>query len=196
MLPAHAPPEFMDRQTLWNSVEAAEKRWNSQLARKIVAALPREVSLEEYPEMVRDFCRGHFVSKGMCCDFAIHDRGDGNPHIHIMLTMRALDENGKWLPKSRMVCAVGKDGNRIRLPSGNYKSRKVDTVDWNDRKYAEEWRHGWEEVSNRYLEKSGSRERLDMRSYERQGKEKAPTVHLGPGAFRMEKRGNPRSLAA
>ena len=196
MLPTHAPPEFQDRQTLWNSVESAETRWNSQLARKIVAALPVEVPPGQYPDLVRDFCREHFVSKGMCCDFSIHDKGDGNPHAHIMLSMRALDEEGKWMPKSRMVCLTDADGNRIRLPSGNYKSRKVDTVDWNDKKYAEIWRHGWEEVNNRYLEKCGSRERLDMRSYERQGKTIAPTVHLGPGAFRLERKGKETFLGS
>ena len=189
MLPIHAPPEFKDRQTLWNSVESAENRWNSQLARKIIAALPREVPAEQYPDLVREFCREHFIDKGMCCDFAIHDKGDGNPHVHIMLTLRALDENGKWLPKAKMVCDVDRDGNRIRLPSGNYKSHKENTVDWNDRKYAEIWRHGWEAVNNRYLEKNGLTERLDLRSYKRQGRKKVPEVHMGAEALKLEEKG-------
>ena len=103
MFPANAPPEYADRATLWNAVEEVEKQWNSQLARRFILALPREVPTEMYPQMMQEYCREHFVSKGMCCDFAIHDPDPPrhNPHCHIMLTMRAIDENGKWLPKSR-----------------------------------------------------------------------------------------------
>lgn len=103
MFPANAPPEYADRATLWNAVEEVEKQWNSQLARRFILALPREVPTEMYPQMMQESCREHFVSKGMCCDFAIHDPDPPghNPHCHVMLTMRAIDENGKWLPKSR-----------------------------------------------------------------------------------------------
>ena len=103
MLPTNAPPGYADRATLWNAAEDAEKQWNSQLARRFVVALPREVPLEMCPQMMQEYCREHFVSKGMCCDFAIHDPDPPghNPHCHVMLTMRAIDENGKWLPKSR-----------------------------------------------------------------------------------------------
>ena len=103
MFPANAPPEYADRATLWNAVEEVEKQWNSQLARRFILALPREIPTEMYPQMMQEYCREHFVSKGMCCDFAIHDPAPPghNPHCHIMLTMRAIDENGKWLPKSR-----------------------------------------------------------------------------------------------
>ena len=103
LLPANAPPEYADRATLWNSAEEVEKQWNAQLARRFVLALPREVPLEKCPQMLKEYCEEQFVSKGMCCDFAIHDPDPPghNPHCHIMLTMRAIDENGKWLPKSR-----------------------------------------------------------------------------------------------
>ena len=73
MLPSHAPPEYANRETLWNSVETAEKQWNAQLARRFVLALPKEVPPEQYPQMVRDYCEKQFVSKGMIADFAIHD---------------------------------------------------------------------------------------------------------------------------
>ena len=189
MLPANAPPTFSDRSTLWNSVEKIEKQWNSQLARRIVLALPREVPADQFPAMLHDFCREHFVSMGMCADFAIHNKGDGNPHAHIMLTMRAMDEHGKWLPKSRKVYDLDENGERIRLPSGYWKSHKEDTVDWNEQSKAELWRHGWEVVTNRSLEQNGRPERVDLRSFERQGIDLAPTVHLGPAATQMEKRG-------
>ena len=191
MLPTNAPPGYADRATLWNAAEEVEKQWNSQLARRFVVALPREVPLEMCPQMMQEYCREHFVSKGMCCDFAIHDPDPPghNPHCHIMLTMRAIDENGKWLPKSRKVYDLDENGERIRLPSGNWKSHKEDTVDWNEQYHAEEWRHGWEIVQNKYLELAGSPERVDMRSYERQGLDKIPTVHMGAAVCALERKG-------
>ncbi len=169
MLPSHAPPGYADRATLWNAVEAVENQWNSQLARRIVLAFPVEVPKEQYLSMIKEFCQEQFVSKGMIADFAIHDKGDGNPHAHILLTLRAIDEHGKWLPKARKVYDLDENGERIRLASGNWKCHKENTVDWNDQKYAEVWRHGWETITNRYLEAAGRPERVDLRSFERQG---------------------------
>ena len=190
MLPSHAPPEFMNRETLWNSAEKPEKQWNSQLARRIVLALPKELDREAQIEMLRRYCREQFVSRGMCVDFALHDKGDGNPHAHIMLTMRALDEQGHWLPKARKVYDLDENGERIRLPSGEWKSHKESTVDWNEQTNAELWRHNWETLTNEFLECVGRPERVDLRSFERQGiEDKMPTVHLGPAAYQMEKRG-------
>ncbi len=189
MLPPNAPRSYADRQILWNAVEAAEKQWNSQLARGIVIALPRELPPEQYEELIREYCRQQFVSRGMIADYAIHDKGDGNPHAHIMLTMRAMDEQGKWLPKSKKVYDLDENGERIRLPSGNWKSHKEDTVDWNDQGKAEIWRHGWEVITNDYLERNDRPERVDLRSFERQGIDLAPTIHLGPAVTQMEKRG-------
>ena len=163
MLPSHAPPGFADRATLWNAVEAVENQWNSQLARRIVLAFPREVPKDQYLPMLKEFCNEQFVSKGMIADFAIHDKGDGNPHAHILLTLRAMDEHGRWLPKARKVYDLDENGKRIQLPSGNWKCHKENTVDWNDR--------------------------VDLRSFERQGVQQIPTVHLGPAAHQMEKRG-------
>ena len=189
MLPPHAPPEYKDRNTLWNAAEAVENQWNSQLARRLVLAIPRELPPEQYAGLIRDYCREFFVSKGMIADFAIHDKGDGNPHAHILFTMRAMDENGKWLPKSRKVYDLDENGERIRLPSGRWKSHKENTVDWNDQKYAEIWRQGWADTANRYLEANDRPERLDLRSYARQGIDKIPTVHMGAAVCQMEKRG-------
>lgn len=189
MLPPHAPPEYADRNTLWNAAEAVEKQWNSQLARRIVLAMPREIPPEQHADLIRDYCREFFVSKGMIADFAIHDKGDGNPHAHILLTMRAMDETGKWLPKSRKVYDLDKNGERIKLPSGRWKSHKEDTVDWNDQKYCEIWRHEWEVIQNRYLEANDRPERVDLRSYARQGLDIIPTVHEGVAVRQMEKRG-------
>ncbi len=191
MLPVNAPSSYSDRETLWNEAERAEKQYNSQLARRLVIALPREVPMELCPQMVKEYCQEHFVSKGMCCDMAIHDPDPPghNPHCHIMLTMRAIDEQGNWLPKSRKVYDLDDNGQRIRLPSGSWKCHTEKTVDWDEQYHCEEWRHGWETVQNRYLEMVQSKERVDLRSYERQGVDMIPIVHMGPAVTQMERRG-------
>ena len=189
LLPAHAPPAFSDRSTLWNSVELSEKSNNAQLAREVEIALPVELSGEEQTRLVREYCSSQFVSKGMIADFNLHDTGGGNPHAHILLTMRPLDEKGAWLPKSKKEYVLDENGERIRLPSGRYKTRKVDLVDWNNRENAEVWRRAWADLANEYLEKNNRPERIDHRSYERQGIDQIPTVHVGVSATQMEKKG-------
>ena len=189
LLPAHAPPAFSDRSTLWNSVELSEKSNNAQLAREVEIALPVELSREEQTRLVREYCSSQFVSKGMIADFNLHDTGGGNPHAHILLTMRPLDERGAWLPKSKKEYVLDENGEKIRLPSGRYKTRKVDLVDWNNRENAEVWRRAWADLANEYLAQNNRPERIDHRSYERQGIEQIPTVHVGVSATQMEKKG-------
>ena len=132
MLPENAPQEWQDRATLWNEVERAEKDSRAQLAREYEIALPRELSREEQIQLVRDFVQENFVKNGMCADIAIHDKEDGNPHAHILLTMRPLDEKGKWEAKSEKVylCknAAGEErGFTARelkaLPSGEWEKQ-------------------------------------------------------------------------
>ena len=107
-----------------------------------------------------------------------------------MLTLRAMDENGKWLPKSKNVYALDENGNRIRAPNGSWKRVKVNTVDWNERKYGEIWRQDWAAAQNAALKAAGRMERVDMRSLERQGVEDClPQKHLGPTASALERKG-------
>ena len=190
MLPSNAPKAYADPQTLWNAVDAAETSVNAQTARSMLFALPRELTDEQNLALVRDFCQKEFVDKGMVCNFFYHDKGDGNPHVHIMLTLRAMDENGKWLPKSKNVYALDENGNRIRTPNGSWKRVKVNTVDWNERKYGEIWRQDWAAAQNAALKAAGRMERVDMRSLERQGVEdRLPQKHLGPTASALERKG-------
>ena len=189
MLPAHAPQEFSDRSTLWNSVEEVEKSSNAQLAREVEVALPVELSPAEQLALVRAYIKDHFVAVGMCADFAIHDKGDGNPHAHIMLTVRPLKPDGRWGPKCRKVYDLDSQGNRIPNGKGGWKSHREDTTDWNNRENAEKWRSAWAAYANRALEAAGRPERIDHRSYERQGVEKIPTIHMGVAATQMERRG-------
>ena len=189
MLPSNAPRAYADPQTLWNAVDAAETSVNAQTARSMLFALPRELTDEQNLVLVRDFCQKEFVDKGMVCNFFYHDKGDGNPHVHIMLTLRAMDENGKWLPKSKNVYALDENGNRIRTPNGSWKRVKVNTVDWNERRYGEIWRQDWATAQNAALEAAGRAERVDMRSLERQGVEdRLPQKHLGPTASALERK--------
>ena len=143
MLPAHAPPEFADRSILWNSVEQIEKARDSQLAREIEAALPRELSGEQQLALVRAYVKDNFVDKGMCADFAIHDKGTGNPHVHIMLTLRPLKENGQWGAKCRKAYDLDENGQRIPDGKGGWKNHREDTTDWNDKGNVEIWRAAW-----------------------------------------------------
>ena len=191
MLPPHAPPSFSDRSTLWNSVELYEKAGNAQLAREIDAALPIELSREEQIRLVREYCSSQFVSKGMCVDFAIHDTNSGNPHCHIMLTMRPLDERGAWAAKSKKEYDLDESGERIRLPSGRYKTHKVDLTGWNNKDNTLLWRKAWADFTNDFLERNGSPERIDHRSNAERGIDEIPTVHMGVAASQMEKKGIP-----
>ena len=189
LLPSHALSEFANRSVLWNSVEKIEKAKNSQLAREIELALPIELSREQQIALVREYVKQNFVSVGMCADVAIHDKEDGNPHAHIMLTMRPLEKNGEWGAKSRKEYLLDKNGQRIKLKNGTFKSRKVNTVDWNNQENAEVWRQAWAELTNHYLEKQNVPKRIDHRSYQRQGIELIPTIHMGVSATQMERKG-------
>ena len=189
MLPPHAPPSFSDRSTLWNSVELYEKAGNAQLAREIDAALPIELSREEQIRLVREYCSSQFVSRGMCVDYAIHDTDKGNPHCHIMLTMRPFNERGAWAAKSKKEYDLDENGERIRLPSGRYKTHKIDLTGWNDKDNTLLWRKAWADFTNDFLERNGSPERIDHRSNAERGIDEIPTVHMGVAACQMEKKG-------
>ena len=192
MLPPNAPPEYADRQTLWNAVDDAEKRADAQTARRFTIALPKELTFEQNLALIRDYCTKQFVDRGMICDLYYHDSGNGNPHVHLMLTMRAMDEHGRWLPKTRTAYVLDEDGERIRGANGRWLRERIDTVDWNDQKYAEIWRHEWELAQNNALEAAGYTARIDMRSYERQGiTDLEPQIHLGPEAAALERKGIP-----
>ena len=190
LLPANAPEEYADTQSLWNAVDAAEKRADAQTARRMIIALPKELTREQNLELIHEYCEQEFVNKGMICDLYYHDGNDGNPHVHLLLTLRALDEQGKWLPKARTEYVLDENGNRIMGKNGKWKRRNVETVDWNDHKYAEIWRHDWELMQNAALEQAGRDERVDMRSLERQGiEDRLPQNHLGPAAAAIERKG-------
>ena len=101
LLPDHAPKEYLDRQTLWESVTKVEKKSNAQFAREIELALPVEFSRELQLEVIREYVQTNFVSEGMCADIAIHDKKNGNPHAHILLTTRPMKADDTWGAKEK-----------------------------------------------------------------------------------------------
>ena len=189
LLPQHAPQEFSDRGTLWNSVEKIEKSQNSQLAREIEIALPKELDREKQIELVREYVKENFVNVGMCADIALHDKNDGNPHAHILLTMRPFNEDTTWGAKSKKEYILDENGEKVKLKNGNYKTRKINTIDWNEQEKAEEWRKSWADITNKYLEENSIHDKVDYRSYQRQDIEQIPTIHLGVSVSQMEKKG-------
>ncbi|WP_072469672.1 MobQ family relaxase [Urinicoccus massiliensis] len=189
LLPQNAPQEFVNRSILWNSVEKIEKSKNSQLAREIEVALPKELDREKQINLVREYVKENFVKVGMCADIALHDKNDGNPHCHILLTMRPLNEDTTWGAKSKKEYILDENGEKVKLKNGNYKTRKINTTDWNEQDKAEEWRKAWADITNKYLEENSIQDKVDHRSYQRQGIEQIPTIHLGVSSTQMEKRG-------
>jgi ATP-dependent exoDNAse (exonuclease V) alpha subunit len=192
LLPAHAPIEYSDRAVLWNAVEKIEKAENSQLARELDIALPAEFTREQNISLAREYVRNTFVNVGMCADLCIHDTGEGNPHFHLMLTMRPINGGGTWGGKQKKEYILDRDGDKIYDPiKRQYKCRSIPSTDWNDRGNADKWRQVWQDMANAELERLGFDVRIDRRTYAEQGIDKVPTVHMGVAATQMEKRGIP-----
>ena len=127
-LPEYAPAEWQDRGVLWNAVEENEKTKDSRLAREFVPALPIELTKEQWQELLSDFIENSFVADGMCADVAIHDPypPGHNPHAHIMLSVRPLDENGKWQYKTEKEYLCIKDGEERGFTATEFKAAQAD----------------------------------------------------------------------
>ena len=127
-LPATAPAEWQDRETLWNAVEETETAKDSRLAREFVPALPIELTPAQWQELLSDFIKENFVADGMCADVAIHDPypPGHNPHAHIMLTVRPLDEQGQWQYKTEKEYLCVKDGEERGFTAVEFKVAQKD----------------------------------------------------------------------
>ncbi len=161
LAPDHTPPEHLDREQLWNVVEAIEKRKDAQLSREIEFAIPRELSQEDGIALAREFVQDEFVSKGMIADLNVHwdigADGQAKPHAHVMLTTRSVDENGF--------------GAKVR--------------DWNRVEHLERWRESWATHANERLAELGIDVRIDHRTLKEQGIDLEPQDKIGPAASRM-----------
>lgn len=167
-------------EAFWNKVEAFEKRADAQLAKDVTIALPIELSSDQNIALVRDFVASHITDKGMVADWVFHD-APGNPHIHLMTTLRPLSENGFGAKK---VAVLGQDGKPIRNDAGKivYELWAGGADDFNA------FRDGWFACQNRHLALAGLDIRIDGRSFEKQGIELAPTIHLGVGTKAIERK--------
>src|SRR3984893_3543419 len=165
LLPENAPAVWKDRERVWNDVEAFEARKDPQLAREVEFAIPRELTQAQGIELARDFARGEFVDRGMIADLNVHwDVGEDGmlkPHAHVMLTMRAVDEDGF--------------GTKMR--------------DWNRTEMVERWRERWAELANERLAELDIDARIDHRSLEAQGIALEPQSQIGAPAQRIEGEG-------
>jgi len=191
-LPDHAPKEYKDRKTLWNSVELFEKNSNAQLARNFIISLPKELSIEENKKMIEEYIQTNFVKEGMIVDLAIHDEsreGNQNIHAHIMTIVRSINEDGTWGQKSKKEYILDEKGEKILNKNGKPKTRKVELTTWNDKVNVEKWRENFSDLCNKYLERAGAEKRVDHRSFKRQGIKQIPTIHLGASASAMERKG-------
>lgn len=159
-LPEGAPESFKNREVLWNTVEQFEKRKDAQLAREFTISLPRELTIEQNKALISEFVTHEFVDKGMIADVCFHNDllKDGNrqPHAHVMLTLREVNENGF--------------GAKVR--------------NWNDKTLLRHWRESWSSSANHHLALNGFDVQIDHRSYEDQGIALEPQHKIGPSDAR------------
>ena len=125
-LPEYAPREWLDRAVLWNAVEETEKTKDSRLAREFVVALPVELDKNGWQKILTEFIRQNFVADGMCADVAIHNIDGHNPHAHIMLTVRPLNENGTWQHKTEKEYLCIRNGEEKGFTSSEYAKAVTD----------------------------------------------------------------------
>ena len=156
-----------DRTTLWNTVERSERRKDAQVARELEIALPLELTKDQQVELMRDFVRRSFVSKGMVADFAIHRDNPENPHAHLLLTTRSLTETGFGLKRR----------------------------DWNAKAQLVAWRGEWAQSANEHLARAGLDIRIDHRTLEAQGIDLVPGRKIGLSLERQQEPELPRNLA-
>ena len=207
LLPENAPEEYKDPAKLWNSVEMAEKGKEAQLARTWRIELPNQWTYQFAIMFVRMLCERLFVSKGMCVQFAIHDsendKGQRNLHCHIMMTLRNLDEQGKWMPKQRKVYLRDENGERIPVTDKKTGQQKVDkqnrkqwkcttekTNDWDNKENGKLWRKELADAINAANAELGlTEDHWEHRSFKEQGLDIIPQIHLGEKASAMERAG-------
>ncbi|TBY24126.1 Ti-type conjugative transfer relaxase TraA [Rhizobium leguminosarum] len=168
-------------EAFWNKMEAFEKRSDAQLAKDVTIALPLELTAEQNIVLMRHFVAGHITAQGMVADWVYHD-APGNPHIHLMTTLRPLTEDGFG---SKKVAVLGPDGKPIRNDAGKivYQLWAGSTEDFNA------FRDGWFACQNKHLALAGLDIRIDGSSFEKQGIPLEPTIHLGVGTKAIECKG-------
>ena len=159
-LPKQALERFKDRETLWNEVEWIEGNKKAQLAHSFDIALMNEFSMEENIELARRFVEEQLVARGMIADLAIHDPKKAkdkipNPHMHIMVPIRPLQEDGTWGQKQKKIPVLTPDGQPVLNQKGQPVFRAVHTTDWSRKETLEELRSAWAKMCNELYEEKG-----------------------------------------
>lgn len=173
-------------EVLWNAVDTFEKRADAQLAREMIFALPEELSKAENIALVREFVRDHLTSRGMVADWVYHDR-QGNPHIHLMTTLRPLTDDGFG---NKKVAVLGDDGKPLRVVTPDRPNGKIVYKLWaGDKDTMKGWKIGWAETANKHLALAGHDIRLDGRAYAEQGLDGIAQSHLGPAKAALARKG-------
>ncbi|MCR5650798.1 MAG: MobA/MobL family protein [Lachnospiraceae bacterium] len=194
LLPDYVPERLKDRETLWYEVENHENRKDAQLAYSFDFALQNELSMEENIEIARRYIMENFVAKGMICDIAIHDpdKGEGgipNPHVHVLVPIRPVNQDGEWGEKRLHIPVFDENGNPVLNEKGKQKYEDPFTTDWGKPETLEIWRENWANIVNEKFAEKGLDCRIDHRSNEARGLDEIPQVHEGSAVRRMEKRG-------
>ncbi|AVC48333.1 ti-type conjugative transfer relaxase TraA [Rhizobium leguminosarum bv. viciae] len=172
-------------EALWNAVEAFEKQANARLARELIIALPEELTRAENIALVREFVRDNFTSEQMVADWVYHDK-DGNPHIHLLTTVRPLTEEG-FGPKNAPV--LGENGEPLRFVTARRPTGRIVYKSWGgDKETLQAWKIAWAETASRHLALAGHEIRLDGRSYAEQGLDGIAQRHLGPEKAALARR--------
>lgn len=173
-------------EVLWNAVDSFEKRVDSQLAREMIFALPEELSKAENIALVREFVRDNLTTKGMVADWVYHDK-DGNPHIHLMTTLRPLTDDGFGKKK---VAVLGDDGEPLRVVTPDRPNGKIVYRLWaGDKETMKAWKIAWAETANKHLALVGHDIRLDGRAYAERGLDGIAQSHLGPAKAALARKG-------
>ena len=204
ILPASAPSEYANPETLFNAIEVHETASNARIAKKIQVALPRELSLEEHKKILEDFIMNNLTSEGYCATYAIHDGGkNGNVHAHILVSNRPLNSKGQWECKSKKAYALDENGDRIpvidettgkqkvRIRAGKgveklWKRINIERNLLDLRDFLIKLRETWAEEVNKHLEPS---QQIDARSNADRELDDIPTIHEGYAARAIESAG-------
>jgi hypothetical protein len=157
LLPSNAPLKFLNRETLWNEVEATETYRNARTARDIEFFLSNKIPIKSQIQAAREHIIENFVNLGMCADMCVHDDGSGRPHVHLLLTTRIMDENGNFTTKNR---------------------------EWDKRINTTSWRSDWDERMSYEYERLGLTYTGSHKSYKERGIDREPTKFVHRGLYK------------
>lgn len=200
ILPESAPEEFSDPAVLFNSIENFEKADNARTAKKIIVALPREFALDKQKEVIENFIKSNLTNEGYACTYAIHtDKDNNNPHAHILIANRQINNKGEWSSKRKMEYVLDEEGQRVPQIDKETGKQKVDkngrkqwkrinaeTNPLDKKETLQQMRKQWAVECNKHLD---SEKQIDHRSFADQGKEEEPTIHEGYVARKIENAG-------